>query len=225
MKKLNELGTGLLDSANGATAVFMGYLPKAITVIIAIIVGYIVAAVVKKIVVKIAKKLKLNELVSKTNTDEQLEKAGIKMDIPSFLGNLAKWIVILGTFMFITNSLQLTAVEVFLNNTLEVIGRIIIALVVFAVAVYAARFVEGIADSVSKYIKVSNSKLVGNIAAGIIYFMAVLVVLDVLQIEVIKNLVLDIVNSAVYGIVIALGIAFGLGGQEKAKEIIEKCKK
>jgi hypothetical protein len=120
---------------------------------------------------------------------------------------------------------SLSAVQVFLYEILSVIGRIIVALFVFAIAVYAARFTGAIAKAVASYIEIKNTKLVSDIVKGIIYFFALIQILIVLNVSGAVTIILSFLQAAFYGFALAMGIAFGLGGQDKAKEIVEKLKK
>ncbi|HIP21403.1 MAG TPA: hypothetical protein EYG72_00315 [Candidatus Pacebacteria bacterium] len=115
--------------------------------------------------------------------------------------------------------------EGFIEKILGTVGNIIVALFVFAITVYVARFTNTIAVAIAKYIDVKNTNLVAHITSGIIYLVGILMALQVLNEQVLTGLITNIIEALVYGVVIALGIAFGLGGQDKAKEYIDSLRK
>jgi hypothetical protein len=90
MDYLNNIVDGVSTNGQVVYSAIVTYLPQFITAIVIALVGYFIAVTLKKITVKIAKKLKVDSIISKTNLDEQLEDAGVKMNISSFLGNAVK---------------------------------------------------------------------------------------------------------------------------------------
>ncbi len=225
MEYLNSIGNGIMSNGQEVYMALMNYLPKIITAIVIALVGYFIAKTLKKITISLSKKFKVDSLISKTNLDEELDDAGIKMKISSFLGDSVKWIVLIITLLIVVDIFKLSTVTDFLTNILGIIGNIIVALFIFAIAVYAARFAGAIAKAVAEYIDIKNTKLVSNLVKAIIYFFALFQILTVLNVEGVLNIIYTFVQAAFYGLALAMGIAFGFGGQEKAKEIIEKCKK
>lgn len=225
MKYFDKVGSDITSNAQSIFDSFASVLPGVISAIIVILVGYFIAVTLKRVVTGLANKLKVNSLVSKTSIDEHLEDAGVKMNLAEFLGNVAKWIILIISLLVVVNIFDLDAIEGFIEKILGIFWKLIIALVVFGIAVYVARFTNSIAVAIAKYIKVKNTDLVATITSGVIYLTALLTILEIFEVNVIMDLITTIIQAAVYGIVIALGLAFGLGGQERAKEVIEKMKK
>ena len=199
--------------------------PKLVSALIVILVGYFIAISLKKLIVKILRKLKINTWVSKTNLDEELQEAGIKMDLAEFFGNFAKWIVYIVVLLFVVDIFGLDKVNTFIENILDVIGNIILGLFIFIITVYVARFTETITGAVAKYIEFKNTELAKKIVAGIIYFIGLMFFIDTLNLEIFKEFIMTLITGITAGLSLAFGIAFGLGGQEKAKKVIEKLKK
>jgi hypothetical protein len=120
---------------------------------------------------------------------------------------------------------NLDSVQGFITTILGVIGNIIVALFIFAIAVYAARFAGALGRAVAKYVEFSNTKLISDIIKAVIYFAAFVQILGVLGATQIYSLVFSLLQAVFFGVALAIGIAFGFGGQEKARDFIEKLRK
>jgi len=224
MDYLEKLQTGIVSGSNSVYSELSIILPKILISLIIFLVGYFVALWLKKITVKLLKKAKLNTLVSKTNLDEQLKEAGIKMDLPIFFGNFVKWVVYILTLLIIVDIFDLQAITDFLTKILEYVKNVVLGLIVFSITVYVARFTEAISEAVAKYIKVDNVDLVGKVTKGIIYFVGLLLFVHALKLDAIEVLIYQIITATTYGIALAFGLAFGLGGQDKVKEFLAGIK-
>ncbi|PID83313.1 hypothetical protein CSB11_02115 [Candidatus Campbellbacteria bacterium] len=226
MDYINQITNSLVENTNTFVSVLGEYFFKVLLAVIVVFVGYIIAGVLKTIVKKAVKAVKLDSFLRDLDFDKSLEKAGMKLNSGKFLGELVKWVVFLIFFVVAVNILELTVVTAFLYSVLETIGNIVIAIIIFVAAVYAARFVKTIASSVAKAVNVESDKLVGNIAAFVIYLMAGITILGLFSVtREILDLIKYIVISIVAGFSLALGIAFGLGGKERAKNIIDGWRK
>jgi len=226
MDTFNSIKDNVIANSNDVYQAIIAYLPTVLLATVVAVIGYVLARWARKLTLKISKTLKVDNLVKQLNLDDQLEDAGIKMKLSHLLANAVKWIVIIITLLVISGMFEsLSVIQDFINNVLAVIGRIIVALFIFAISVYAARFAGAIAKAVANYIDLKNTKFVADIVKVIIYFFALLQILKVLEVTEVRAVILLIVQAAVYGFALALGIAFGLGGQERAKEMLEKIKK
>ena len=226
MNYWDNLGSGIVANSQIVYASIMAYLPKILVALVFALIGLFLAGILKKLTVKGAKSLKLNKVISESNLDEELAEAGIKMNIPVFLGESVKWIVLIITLLFVTGMFpSLNIVQKFIADVLFFIGKFIGAILIFAVAVYAARFAGTIAKAVAKYVDVKNVNAVETVTKFVIYFFALIQVLEVTGANGILSIFYTLIEAILYGAGLAAGIAFGLGGQEKAKEFLDKLKK
>jgi len=71
--------------------------------------------------------------------------------------------------------------------------------------------------------KLTKTNYAPRITEGVIIFLTIVVAVDQLGIDV--TLINKLIVAIVTGIIAALAIAFGFGGREKAKEIIDRYSK
>ena len=108
----------------------------------------------------------------------------------------------------------------FLGQIVGYFPNIFIASLIFIGAVFASDFSQKIMIAVLEKEKITYSRFLGRMIRWAIWSLATLAILYQLQIA--PNLVMTIFVGFVGTIVIAVGIAFGLGGQEIAAKILRE---
>ena len=90
---------------------------------------------------------------------------------------------------------------------------------ILVVAVIIADILEKLVRVAVEGIKVGYGKLVGSIVKWAIWIFAILAIL--MQLKIAVELILTLFTGFVIMVAIAGGIAFGLGGKEMAREILQ----
>lgn len=195
-------------------------LPKILGALIILIIGWIIAKLLKRLFVKLLKLVKFNFLTEKSGIEKFLKEGGVKTDSIEVLGTLLYWIVMLIVIMATLNSLNLTAASALFNEIMLYIPNIIVAIVILIIGIYLARMVSQIIKTSLKSMQDKTADLISKISYVIIIILTIFLTLGQL------NIAQNIVNSAfqiIFGaICLALALAFGLGGREKASEILNE---
>jgi hypothetical protein len=193
-------------------------LPRILGAILILIIGWLIAKLIKMMFVRLLKLVKFNYLTEKSGIEKFLHEGGVKTDAISVLGTLIYWIVMLIVIMATLNSLNLTAASLLFNEIMLYIPNIIVGIVILIIGIYLARMVSQIIKTSLKGMQDKTSGLISQISFIVIIILTVFLTLGQL------NIATEIVNSAfqiVFGaICLALALAFGLGGREKASEIL-----
>ena len=193
-------------------------LPKIIGALIILIIGWIIAKLLKRLFVKLLRMVRFNFLTEKSGIEKFLKEGGVKTDSIEILGTLLYWIIMLIVIMATLNSLNLTAASALFNEIMLYIPNIAVAIVILIIGIYLARMVSQIVKTSLKSMQDKTSDLISHISYVVIIIMTVFLTLGQL------NIAQNIVSSAfiiVFGaICLALALAFGLGGREKASEIL-----
>ncbi len=201
------------------------YFPNAIGALLVLFFGWPVAVGLGRIVEKTAKKLKVKDIISKSAFVERVERSGLKFDIAVILGELVKWFAVLVILVAAAQILSLTPVADFLEYLLSVfIPRLAIAIIILIVGLVLAEPVyRGAKGGAEAAVGRDLAALVAVIAKWAVIVIAILTSLEQLgiQLELLKILFGGIVAMAA----IAGGLAFGLGGQYKARDLLEKMNK
>ena len=199
------------------------FLPNFLAAIIVFIVGWFVAVWIKKLVVKILNALKLDRIFEKSGWKEALEKAEIKVSVSDFCGEIIKWILVIVFLMAAVEIVGLTQFSEFLGRILAWLPNLVVAVIIFIVAVVASDILGKIIKASAKKIGTAYVGIVEGIVKVSIYVFAIFAIL--LQLGIARELV----NAIIYGVIFALslgfGLALGLGGKDTVAKLIEDLRK
>jgi len=197
--------------------------PMVIGALIVFIIGWFVSVGVGRIIVEVLKKAGFNKLFEKGSWKEAMSKAEIKVDPSEFIGAICKWILVLVFLLAAVEILNLTQFAIFLTSILKFIPNIVVAVLIFVVAVVLADFVEKLIRVSVESVKVGYGQLAGAIGKWSLWIFAILAIL--LQLKIAPFLLQTLFTGFVALFAIAGGIAFGLGGKDVASEILQYIKK
>ena len=192
-------------------------LPDIIGAVVIVLIGLIVAPIFGGITKKIVDVLKVDAVSEKVGLHDLLKPFFKKPSISFFLGKIVKWFFIVAFLMAAAEVLQWDRVTEFLNEIVLYIPNVLIAVVILVLGVIAGKFVDEI---VVRSIKGSNAPInnpqtLGHVSKYSIVLFSVLAAL--IQLGIAASLI-QILFS---GIVLAMALAFGLGGREKAAKILD----
>lgn len=192
-------------------------LPDLIGALIIIIIGFIVAPILGGIVKKVVDVLKIDQLSEKMGLKEMVKGYAPNFSVSLLLGKLVKWFFILAFVMAAADVLGWSRVTDFLNEIIFYIPQVLIAVIILVFGVIAGSFFEAI---VTKSIQGSNApvekpELMGQLTKWALVIFAALAAL--IQLGIAPSLI----QILFAGIVLALALAFGLGGRAKAEDLLE----
>ena len=196
---------------------FIDFIPNLIGALLVFIIGWIIAVAIGKLVAEVLKKIRFNQIFEKGNLKTALEKAEIKVDASSFIGAIVKWVLLIAFLIAALQILGLNQLERFFVDVLNYLPNVVVSAFILVVAAIIADILEKIVRATVEGVKAGYGQIVGAIIKWSIWIFAILAIL--LQLGIAEDLVIIIVQGVVDLIVIAGGIAFGLGGKEIAGEI------
>lgn len=198
---------------------FLTFIPKLIGAIVIFVIGWFISIWIGKLIAAILKKIKLDRLFQKTDWQEALEKAEFKISVSDFIGELVKWILVIVFLLAAVDILQIPQFAGFLKEILAWLPNLVVAVAIFVVAVVVAEFAEKLARALVGKLRMGYSKVIGSIVKWAVWIFAILAIL--IQLGIAKDLIQILVTGFVALIVISFGIAFGLGGKDVAREMLE----
>jgi len=205
---------------------FLNFVPGVVAAIIIFLIGWIFAVIVGKLVAEILTRIKLNQFFERTGWKTALEKAEMKISPSDFIGAIVKWILVI-TFLYAAVGAlgqPFGAFKDLLGAILGYLPNVIVAALIFVVAVIIADIVEKVIRAAVESIKVGYGHLVGAIIKWAIWIFAILAVFQQLKFDW-ADWVFELIKIAFVGIVAMLAIAFGLGGKDVAAEIAQDIRK
>lgn len=196
---------------------FMPRLALAAGVLLA---GWLVAKAFRFSVVKALRALNFHVLTERAGIDGFLQQGGTEKDATELFGWLAYALVILASLIIAFNSLGLTQVTDLLGRVLLFVPRLLVALLVVVFGSYFARFAGNAVSSYCRSAGISDGELLGRIMQYGVMIFVVLLAVDHLDIG--GGLIQQTFLILLGGIVVALALAFGIGGRDRAAALIER---
>ena len=212
-----------LEAVSGLWVGFLAFLPKLVGAIIIFVIGWVISLGIGKLVAEVFKRLQFSRIFEKGNWRDAMAKAGFKVDASGFIGAIVKWVLVIAFLLAAVEVLGLSQFADFLGSVLAYLPNVIIAALIFVVAVIIADILEKVVRVGAEGMRVGYGQVAGAIVRWAIWIFAILAIL--IQLEIASELVLTIVTGFIALIALAGGIAFGLGGKDAAAEAIDNLKR
>ncbi len=196
------------------------YLPRLAVAIVVLIAGWLIAKAVRFAVVKALRALNFHILTERAGVDGFLQQGGSETDTTELFALLVYWVVILAALIVAFNGLGLHQVTDLLTRALLFLPKLLLGLLVIIVGSYFAGFVGKAVQRSLHNAGISDGELLGRIAKYAIVVFMVLIAVD--HIEVGGGLVQDTFLILLAGVVLALALAFGIGGREWAAHLLQR---
>ncbi len=204
---------------------FANFLPEFITALIILVVGLLVAGWLGKLIARVISVIKLDDLIAKVGFTSAVEEMGVSFSLSKLMGWVVKWFFVVVTLIAVANILGWDEVNGFLNAVVLYIPNVLVAVVVLIIGVIAGQFVFGIVEKALHVSQapVSASRPLAAVAKWAIIIFAIMAAL--VQLGVATSLIEILFTGLVAMLAIAGGLAFGLGGKEKAAKWLDAIEK
>jgi len=200
----------------------MAYLPVLLGALVILVVGWLVAKAIRRIVDWLLKTVRFDMMADKSGISEVLRKGNLKTTAREVVSGLVYWLIMIMVFVMVVNALGLPKASDILASLFAYIPKVIAALFVLVVAMFLANFVSGIVRTAAGNANLPNPDIFAGISRWAIIIFAVTISLGELGIGTV--LVTATFNIILGGIVLALAIAFGLGGKDAAARYLDELK-
>jgi hypothetical protein len=209
----------LVEPIRASLHLIGAFLPRLLLAIVVFVVGWLVARLVRFAVVKALHAINFNVVTEKAGIDRVLAQGGTDIDTIRVLGALFYWLVILAALMVAFNSLDLSYVTDLIGRIVLFVPRVMVAVVILVFGAYFARLVGAALATYLRNIGAREAGLMGRLALYAIMVFVVMIALDQLGLgDIIRETFLVLVGA----VALALALAFGLGGQKRAAELLER---
>lgn len=201
---------------------FIDFIPNLLGAIVVFLIGWIIAVAIGKVVAEILKRIQFNKIFEAGEWKKALQKAEIKVDASAFIGAIIKWVLLIVFLIVAIQILGFTQLRDFFNDVLAYLPNVVVAAFMFVVAVIIADIVEKVVRAAVEGSKMGYGGVVGAIVKWSIWVSAIFAIL--LQLGIAEALVTTIIQGIIALVVIAGGIAFGLGGKDVAAEMLQEAR-
>ena len=215
MNFVSEIVRSLSSSIIYVVSTFM---PKFMAGLIILIIGIIIASLLRDLIKIIFRYIKLGEWLEAAG----LVKTKEIQTWPNLLAELTRWSII---FLFLMSAVEtwgIPKVGDVLNQLLLFLPNVFLAVIIGWIGLVAGRFVADIVRHGIDGVGGREALILGNIAKAAIYFFTSLIILT--QLGVAAELVKILFTGIVSMLALSFGLAFGLGGQVEARELLKRLR-
>jgi hypothetical protein len=210
----------LLETTREFLHQIAAFLPRLALALAVVAVGWLVAKAVRFAVEKALHAVNFNVLTERAGTDRFLQQGGLRGDTTTVFGLFAYWVVILATLIIAFNGLGLTYITDLLQRVELFAPKVLVAMLIVVLGSYFARFIGEAVNTYCVDAQIPDSDILGKIARYLIMTFVVMIALS--QVEVGGDIVQRTFLIILAGLVLALALAFGLGGKEWAAAMLER---
>lgn len=197
---------------------FFIFLPIFFTGLGILIVGILLSVLLKKALLSIFTFIRLDAILEKMRL---IRRSEVKI-WQEVLSEIVKWTVVI---LFLIPTLEvwnLSRATIVINQLLFYLPNVIVAVVIGFVGLIASNLGYDLVKHSVRTIGATSANTLSVFTKWLIIFFTVLVVLN--QLGVAQDLVRILFTGIVLMVTIAGGLAFGLGGKDIAKDILEELR-
>src|SRR3989344_6531079 len=214
---VEDLSIAVSSVVLNAVADFIGFIPSLVGGLIVLLIGLVAGAVVYRVIMGVFKAVQLEKFLSKYGL---IKVEGHDIEWSEILAEIARWSIIIIFLIPAFSAWRLDAVNTVLNRVVLYIPNVIVSVVLAIIGLVFAKLAYRVAYSASRSIGHDLSHTVGLVAQWSITIFVGFLVLH--QLGVAQELLRILFAGLVAMIALAGGLAFGFGGQDTAKDILEK---
>lgn len=210
-----DIGSTLTTSFNDAFYAVVNFIPKFLAGAIILLIGIVVASILKQVVLSLFRALKLESFLKKYGVPEMKDE----FTWANILSEIVRWFVIIVFLIPTADVWGLPRIITVLNEFLSYLPNVFVAAVIGMVGFVFARLSHDVILASAKGVDNQTATAIASVARWAINVFVILAVLS--QLGVATDLIRILFTGLVAMLAIAGGIAFGLGGQNTAKDVVE----
>ena len=216
---IQEIADALVQSWHNFATAFVLFVPRVIAATIIFAGGFLIALLARRIVRRVLTSLHFDRLAVRTGASEMLRVA----EMPSadlLVAKIAFWIVWVGFIVSAVDTLQFAPFQGLVQEFFRFVPRVLVALLVLALGFLVGNFIWR-----ATLLATVNAGLPGaSLLSGTLRLLAIAiaVVMALEQLGLATTVVLTTFAIAFGALMLGLAIAFGLGGRDAARQLLER---
>ena len=193
------------------------FLPNLLGAILILIVGYMIAKLLEKVIRKMLNRARFDRAIHESSAGKAISRF---VESPSQLGGrIGFWLVFVGAISLAVSALNLPVLNDLLSTIYSYIPSVIAAVLIFLVASAISAGVSGFATRVMG--RTALAKIVSTVVPAVVMSLAVFMILN--QLGIARDIVNILFTAIVGAVALGLALAFGLGGRDVARELLEQA--
>jgi small-conductance mechanosensitive channel len=216
---IQDIADALAQSWHNFARGFVEFVPRLVAATIIFAGGLVVAILVRRAVRRLLVWVRFDRVMLRTGGSELLRKA----EMPSadvLIGKMVFWIVWIGLIVSAVDTLQFRPLQGLVDEFFRFVPRFLVALLVLSLAFLVGNFLWRATLLSSVNAGLPGARLVSGALRALVIAIGTVMALDQLGLG--TGVVLTAFAITFGALMIGLAIAFGLGGRDAAKQLIEQ---
>ncbi|MBA2706888.1 MAG: small-conductance mechanosensitive ion channel [Gemmatimonadaceae bacterium] len=214
-----SMGETFMDSLENALSMVLNAIPRIFGFILIVAIGWFLAGLLAKGVMTLLRAIRFDEIVQRSGIGNFMNRLGTGMDPAGVVAGIVKWIVRVVVLLVAFDTLGLPAVSDVLRQLLLWLPNLIVALVLLFIAGVLANALAGVVRAATSDAGFTNPDLLANVARTAVWAFGIVVAVN--QLGIAQALINTLFMGFVGAIALATGLAFGLGGRDRAARAID----
>jgi hypothetical protein len=207
----------------GALGAFLSVLPRLVAFAIVLVIGWLIASLVARGTLALLRAVRFNDLARRSGFAGFVQNMGVRQDAAGVIASVAQWFVRLLTLVVAFDTLGLPAVSGVLQQLLLWLPNLVVGLVALVIGGLAANALSRLVRGSAAGAGLSDPDVPATATRIAVWAFAVVVAVSQLGIAttLIDTLMIGVVGAAA----LALGLAFGLGGRDRAARLLAQLER
>ena len=193
--------------------------PRLLAMVVVILIGWAAAAIVRRLTVRVFRMADVDARCARWGLTASLSRSGIGQPPSQVIGQLVFWTIFFVAILTSVEALEMPATAGMAAGVVRFLPNLVIAILVWMVGWLLANFMAQTVLIAAVNAQVALAPLIAGAVRWLVLVFAGAAALT--QLGIAREMVLLTFGIAFAGTVLALALAFGLGGKELAREILE----
>ena len=216
---MRDIQYTLLTSINSGLSAVVTFIPRFVAGLVILLIGIIIASLLKQVILSFFRTLKVEAMLRRYGVPEMKDEYSWS----ALLAEIVRWFVIILFLIPTADVWGLPRIGTLLNELLLYLPNVFVAAVIALVGFVLAKLAHNLILASAKGLTNETATGIATVAQWAINTFVILVVLN--QLGVASDLIRILFTGIVAMFALAGGIAFGLGGQDAAKDILNALRK
>ncbi|MGD0962562.1 MAG: hypothetical protein ABSA57_01525 [Candidatus Acidiferrales bacterium] len=215
----NTILRGLAQAYENLVHMIADFLPRFVTMLTIILAGLLIAFLLRKILRSILHLTKLDRISEQAGASHVLRKAAMP-SMSEFLSRSLFWITLLGFVLLGISVLRIPELQEQIAHLFQLLPQIVVAILILFVGILAANFLSRAALLTAVNAGYRSPRLWSGLVSFIIWILTISMALE--QIGLARQTVVAAFSIVFGAVMLALAIAFGLGGRDLARQTLDR---
>lgn len=216
---IQEIADALVESWHNFATAFVQFVPRLVAAAIIFAGGFLIALLVRRVIQQALAWVQFDRLSARSGASDMLRTA----DMPPaevLIARIVFWIVWLGFIVSAVDTLQFGPFQGLVEEFFRFVPRFIVALLVLSLGLLVSNFLWRATLLASVNAGLPGARLLSGVLRVLVIAIGVVMALE--QVGLATAVVLTAFAITFGALMLGLAIAFGLGGRDAAKMLLEE---